>query len=305
MKRFVLLAALLVCIGCTHKPLYKDTRVLMGTFVEVISPDKNAEGIAFEEIKRIEALLSKYNPTSEVSRLNRDGKLTASPETLYCIKQAKELWRLTDGAFDITIAPLITLWGFTDKKYWVPPDALIKESLKLIGSEKIAIDENDATISFGKKGMHIDLGGIAKGYALDCAVKKLKESGITHGLINAGGQIYCLGDKYGQPWGVAIKDPRTQGIIAHLELKDTAVATSGDYEQYFIVDKKRYCHILNSRTGYPAESGLSSVTVRAPTGIIADALATAIFIRGEEEGKQFILNFPGVTFTVTKKNTNE
>ena len=296
---FWLLAILLY--GCQNQRLYKDNRVMMGTFVEVISPDKRAARIVFSEIKRIEDLLSIYRPDSEISRLNEQGKLYASPDTLYIIRKAKEFGEVTGGTFDITVGPLMNLWGFKDKKYYIPKDEEIKNILNLVGFDKISLDNTKNMIEFQVSGMQIDLGGIAKGYAVDCAVKRLKEKGIQSCLINAGGQIYCLGDKFGQPWRISIRNPRDEGSAGYLELKDRAVATSGDYEQYFIKDKKRYAHILNPKTGYPVNSGITSVTVIAPDGLTADALTTAIFVLGKENGEKLAKKFPGVELKIIEE----
>ena len=281
--------------GCQNKPPYKETRLAMGTFVEVISPQKEAARIVFDEIKRIEELLSKYNPNSEISRLNREGRIKASPETFYIIKKSKEFWQLSEGAFDISIGPLMDLWGFSDKKYRLPPDEEIARTLKLVGADKIILRENEFVVELKIPGMILDLGGIAKGYAVDCAVKKLKESGVQSCLINAGGNIYALGSNYGHPWKVAIKNPRGGGTLQdYINLSDIAVATSGDYEQYFNAGKKRYAHIFNPKTGYPTQSGLASVTVVAPDATTADALSTAIFVLGKQKGETLLKNFPGV-----------
>ncbi len=223
--------------GCQSHYLYKDSRVILGTFVEVISPHKEAAGIVFTEIKRIENLLSKYNPESEVSKLNKLGNFKVSPETFYIIKKSKEFWQVSDGAFDITVAPLVDLWGFTDKKYYLPKEEEIKDILNLIGSNKIIFNIDENVIKFSVSGMKIDLGAIAKGYAVDCAVKKLKENNIKSCLINAGGQIYALGDKFGLTWKIAVRNPRGKDAIDYLALKDKAVSTSGDYEQYFMVQE--------------------------------------------------------------------
>jgi thiamine biosynthesis lipoprotein len=287
--------------GCQNKQLYKDTQVMMGTFVEVTSPDKNAANIVFNEIKRIESLLSKYNPDSQVSRLNKFGKLNASPDTFYIIKRAKEFWRLSDGAFDITVGPLMDLWGFSDKKYRLPKEEEIKNTLVLIGTDKIILHDDNNMIEFSLSGIKIDLGAIAKGYAVDCAVKKLKEFGIKSCLINAGGQVYGRGDKFGKPWHIAIKDPRSKDFMGYLELKNKSVATSGDYEQYFIQDNLRYTHILNPKTGYPADSRVISVTVIAPDGLTADALSTAIFVLGKEKGSELAKKFPDVKLRIIEK----
>lgn len=277
--------------GPQDKRLYRQKRVMMGTFVEVISPDKSAANIAFAEIKRIEEILNKYNPDSEVSKLNKLGRLTVSPETFYVIKKAKEFWLSSEGAFDITVAKLADLWGFTDKQYILPKKAEIENALKLTGTDKIILHEFDNVVQFKIPGMKIDLGAIAKGYALDYAVKKLKESGIKSCLINAGGQIYCLGRRFSKPWRIGIKDPRRIKSVTYLELENKAVATSGDYEQYFLKDKKRYSHIFNPKTGYPAETKVVSVTVIAEDGLTADALGTAIFVLGKDKGERLAKQF--------------
>jgi thiamine biosynthesis lipoprotein len=288
--------------GCqAEKPLYKEHRVALGTFVHVVSENKEAAKIVFEEIERIDGLLSKYRPESEVSRLNESGELKVSAETFYVIKKALEFWRESGGAFDITIGPLMDLWGFTTQEYNIPEPQRIAEVLKGIGSDKIYLNETDNVINFLNSGMKIDLGGIAKGYAIDCAVKKLKEAKISTCLINAGGNVYGLGEKFGQFWKIAIQDPRQPGTIQPFGLKNQCVATSGDYEQSFFSEGKRYSHIMNPRTGSPADAGLSSVTVIAPDCLTADSLSTAIFVLGKEKGEALAGKFAGVKVQFIEK----
>lgn len=284
-----------------EKKLYREKRVMMGTFVEVISPQKEAAKIAFDEISRIEGLLNKYNPESEISKLNKSGTLKASPETFYVIKKSKEFYSLSGGAFDVTIAPLMDLWGFTNRQFSTPTEEGIKETLKLVGSDKIILHKSSSVIQFKTPGMEIDLGAIAKGYAVDCAVKKMRDTGIKSCLINAGGQIYCLGNKFGKPWIVAIKNPRVNELVNYLKLENRAISTSGDYEQYFIKDKKRYAHIINPKTGYPAENSIASVTVIAKDGLTADALSTSIFALGKEKGELMAKKLDGVEIKIIEK----
>ncbi|MCU0652481.1 MAG: FAD:protein FMN transferase, partial [Candidatus Omnitrophica bacterium] len=276
------------------RELYKDNRLMMGTFVDVISPDKNAPQIVFTEIKRVENLLSKYNPDSEVAKLNRLGKLSVSPETLAIIKKSYEFWQISDGAFDITVGPLIDLWGFTDKDYHQPTKSEINKALKLVGSNKIIFNNLNNVVEFRLPGMKIDLGAIAKGYALDCAVKKLKENNIKSCLINLGGQVYCLGDRFGKPWRIAMQETRGKNLREILELKNRGISTSGDYEQYFIIDNLRYCHIINPKTGHPADSGIKSVTVVTENNLEADVLSTAIFVLGKAKGMTLANRFPEI-----------
>jgi len=286
--------------GCQDQRLYTDNRVMMGTFIEVVSPDKEAAGIVFDEIKRIEKLLSKYDPKSEVSELNARQELKVSPETFYIIRRSVEFWQASNGAFDITVAPLMDIWGFTDKRYSLPKDGQIKAALSLVGSDKIILNNEDNVIKFRLPGMKIDLGGIAKGYALDCAREQLKKHNIKNCLINAGGQVYCLGDKFGRPWKVAIRSPRGNDYIGNLELKDTSVSTSGDYQQYFVIGNKRFSHIFDPRTGYPANTGIISVSVVSPDGLTADALSTSIFVLGRKKGEELLKKFPGTTADISE-----
>lgn len=274
---------------------------MMGTFIEVISTDKNAAQIVFGEIERIESLLSKYKEDSEIARLNRSGRLKVSQDTFYILQKAGGFWQASAGAFDVSIGPLMDLWGFTEKKYRLPRKEEINNTLKMVGFDKIIFNPEDNVVKFKFLGMKIDLGAIAKGYALDCAVKKLKEQGIRSCLINAGGQIHCLGDRFGEPWKVAVQSARGEDFTGRLELKDRSVATSGDYEQYFIKRNRRYSHILNPKTGYPADSGIVSVTVVAPTGLTADALATAIFVLGKDKGLKLAEKFKGVTVEIIEE----
>jgi len=293
-----------VFCGCQKEQLYKDSRIMMGTFVEVISPDKRGAAIAFAEMKRIDNLLSKYNPESEISRLNKLGELKVSAETLYILRRAKEFWLLSDGAFDVSVGPLADLWGFTDKQYRSPDTEEIKKTLVRVGMDKIVFNDKDSVVKFSVQGMRIDLGAIAKGYAVDCAVKKLKAAGIRSCLINAGGQIYALGDRFGRGWKIAIRNPRSQGFTDYLTLKDKAVATSGDYEQYFFHRHKRYAHIFNPKTGYPADSGLVSVTVIAPDGLTSDALATSIFVLGKDKGEKLAKKFSGTKVKIIEEKSS-
>jgi thiamine biosynthesis lipoprotein len=264
----------------------------MGTFWEVSSPDPRAARIVFTEAARVERLLSKYLPESEVARLNQTGKQKVTPETFSLIKKAVEFYRLTNGAFDITVGPLVDLWGFSRRDFKVPSDEQIRAALALVGSDKIILAEEDNLVTFAIAGMQIDLGGIAKGYGLDCAVKKLKENNIRSCLINAGGQVYGLGDKFGTSWKVAIRQVNHPAITGSLSLRDQSASTSGNYEQFFIDGGKRYSHILDPRTGYPADNQIDSVTVITSSAQEADALSTAIFVLGENNSRKLLEKFP-------------
>jgi len=288
----------LLAFGCGNQTLHRNTQLMMGTFIEVVSPDKRADIIVFGEIKRVEKLLSKYDPESEISRLNSGKELKLSPETYFILKKSFEFWQLTGGAFDVTVGPLVDIWGFTDKKPRIPETAQIKSALSRVGMDKIVFNDSDNMVKFSVPGMEIDLGGIAKGYALDCAVKKLKENGVKICLINAGGQVAAIGKKYGRPWRIGIKHPRSgvsKGPAGLVLLSDGSISTSGDYEQYFIQAKHRYSHIIDPKTGMPSQSRITAVTVKAPDGLTADALSTAVYVLGEEKGRKLIGAIPGIT----------
>jgi FAD:protein FMN transferase len=293
---------LLVLVGCQSPPqMFSDTRVMMGTYVEVISDDKRAAPIVFAEIERVEDLLSKYRPNSDVSRLNRLGKVTVGSDLYFLLTKAKEYWFATDGAFDITVGPLMDLWGFTEKQYRQPSDEEIQKTLRFIGANKIIFHPQNNVVEFNIPGMKIDLGAIGKGYAVDCAVKALRVAGVKNCLINAGGQVYCLGTRAGKPWRVAIRDPRNDRLRGSVTCTDRSISTSGDYEQYFMVGKTRFSHIMDPRTGYPSRSKVISATVTASDGLTADFLSTSLVVLGKEKGQELLKLFPGAQVKLIEK----
>lgn len=199
----------------------------------------------------------------------------SSPAVLSLFRKAFLLYQVSDGAFDITVAPLSRLWGFFDGDPRVPKSSLIKTTLGLIGMEKIC---DQKTFLDLPEEMSLDWGGIAKGYGIDLAARTLKESGITKGFINAGGDLYCWGkNPTGTSWKIGIKHPRKEGFIGVLEIHDMGAATAGDYQRFFILDGIRYHHIFNPKTGYPAQ-GKQSVTIVGPETLLCDALSTALFV---------------------------
>jgi thiamine biosynthesis lipoprotein len=302
-----LLGVFFLCVfgiisGCQPQKLHRETRLMMGTYVEVIAADARALPIVFNEVKRIELLMSKYIPSSEIYQLNQRGEAAVSQETFEVIKKAKGFWEGTAGAFDVTVGPLMDMWGFTKREYTVPGEETIKNALKRVGMDKVIMNDSDRTVHFMVPGMEIDLGGLGKGFAVDAAVAALRRAGIKRGVVNVGGHIYCLGDKFGKPWRIAIQDPHESGTVSgYVNLINKAIATSGDYEQFFMHGKKRYTHIMNPQTGYPVESHEASVTVIAPDCLTADALATSIFVLGKEKGVQFAQSFPGVEVKIIEK----
>jgi thiamine biosynthesis lipoprotein len=288
--------------------MYKESRVLMDTYCSITvvssSREKAEKAIeaGFAEIKKLGTLINYYSDTSELSEINRSAGIKpvrVSKETLELINIAVHTSEITDGAFDPSIAPVIKLWDFSrqNKKPSVPASNYIKNAMKLVDFEKIQINDITSEVYLQEKGMEIDLGGIAKGYAADKAVDAIKIKGIKAALIAVAGDIRGFGlNTTGKPWNVGIQDPRPEtesekpweDIIASLRLEDRAISTSGDYQRFFFQNGKRYHHILDPETGYPAYSDLISVTVIAPEGYVADGLSTAVFVLGIEKGLALI-----------------
>jgi len=266
----------------------------MGSFIEVISNDSRAPAIVFAEFKRLEAIFNLYDESSELSHLNASGDLIVSPEFFDILKKSKKFYELTDGAFDVTVAPLSLLWKKAISKKQLPQEGDVKIALTSVSSDYLYLDQKNSRVRLLKEGGRIDLGGIAKGYAVDCAVAKLKEAHIQSAIVNAGGNIFCLGENGKKPWSVGIQNPRKAGaVIEQLELRDKAVSTSGDYEQFFIFQNKRFSHIINPKTGYPSDAGIVSATVIASDATTADALSTACVVLGIQKSGAVLKRFPG------------
>jgi thiamine biosynthesis lipoprotein len=274
----------------------------MGTVVEisVIGRDEDkaaaAIGDAFAEMERIEKLMSRWIPESEVSRINgRAGgnPAKASTEVLEVIQRAGEISKASGGHFDISVGALLDLWGFEGSGSRVPSKVEVEKALRSIGYGAIVVDEEAATVEL-TKGMRIDLGGIAKGYAVDRAYELLTLKGYGNVIVNAGGDMRVGGRKPNGPWVIGIQDPRDRSrILATFDAEGTSVATSGDYERYFEIDGIRYHHLLNPFTGFPAR-GCRSVTILAKEALSADALATAVFVMGPRKGLQLIETLEGI-----------
>ncbi|MBN2419343.1 MAG: FAD:protein FMN transferase, partial [Deltaproteobacteria bacterium] len=257
-----------------------STRLAMGTTVTIMflydsgMDSEKAMNDAFDEIKRLSGIMNHYAENSEVSRLNREGVLeNADPELLEVIERSLEYNSLTSGAFDITILPVIEFFKDSFKENKIPLENEIKEVLELVGSDKIEINGN--TVRLKKKGMKITLDGLAKGYIVDMASRVLLDHGIKNHLINAGGDIKAAGLREdGRPWKVAIQDPaKKDNHLDVIEITDSSVATSGNYENYFDAEKI-FHHIADPKTGFSPVLN-SSASIIAPTAMEADALATA------------------------------
>ena len=292
-------AGLLFVSSCSKAPekIIEDSRFFMGTIVQIkvsIDPAKYSEArakdamsLAFDEIKRIEDVYSVYKDTSEISRINRlrkNERLQITDGVFNLIHKTLDYSEKTDGAFDITVKPLVDLWGRVRKANKLPDEYEIKSILERVGYQNVVLDEVVRTIHFKKEGMSIDLGGAAKGYATDRAIRVLEDNGIKNALVASGGDMYCLGKKSARElWRVGIRHPRGKDrIFLEILLKDKAISTSGDYERYFILDGRRYSHIIDPRTGYPIGDGVVSASVIAADSTTSDILATAMCILGEK-----------------------
>ena len=246
---------------------------------------KEAVQAAAEEILRLDRLLSVGKAESEIAVINRDGRGPVSADTLEMLREAVRVHERSGGALDISIYPMMDLWGFTSENYRVPSEEEIRETLALVDQTRLVIDESTdpATVTLGE-GQGIDLGAVAKGFTSARVAQIFKDYGLTSGLIYLGGNVQCYGSKVsGADWRIGIQDPgNAAGIAGILEVSNMAVITSGAYERCFTDQEtgKTYHHILDPSTGYPAETGLSSVTIVSSDGMLADTLSTACFVLG-------------------------
>tara|TARA_R110001592_G_scaffold52649_8_gene161287 strand:+ start:17194 stop:18177 length:984 start_codon:yes stop_codon:yes gene_type:complete len=260
---------------------------------------QKAEGISqevFDSFDRIEQRMSRYIDSSELSMVNRlafTDSIVVSPALFSVLHSAQNISKLSQGAFDISFASIGYMYDF--RQQLKPSDNDIQQNLDLFHYQNILLDAEKRTVSFAKKGMLLDLGGIAKGYSVDQGIMILKKYGVTSAHLSAGGDMRLLGDKRGSPWLIGIRNPRDeskQSIV--LPLSNTAVSTSGDYERFFIDDKgERMHHILSPKTGKPVK-GMMSVTILADKAITSDGLSTAVFVLGVKEGLALINKLNGI-----------
>lgn len=248
---------------------------------------------AIAKIKELDAMLTTGDDTSEVGKINANGSGTLQEDGKELMKRSLELYESTDGTFDISIYPVMELWGFPTKEYRVPDEQEIREALKLVDASKIRFDGNTGEVSFAESGMKIDFGGIAKGYTSSKVMELFRQEGVTSGLVNLGGNVQALGTKPdGSDWRIGIRGPGesdgdAEDYVGILTASDKAVITSGGYERYFEKDGKRYHHIIDPSTGYPAESGVVSSTIVSADGTLADGLSTTLFILGPDRAAEY------------------
>jgi thiamine biosynthesis lipoprotein len=261
----------------------------------------------FTRVETLNALLSAFVETSDVSRLNRaerGERVPVAEPTWEVMMEALRYHRLSDGAFDVTVGPLMELYrpllrAEAGGSPPMPEDATVEEAMEKVGSEHIGFDPARREIWFEREGMRVDLGAIAKGFAVDEAIRVLRDLGASHALVEIGGEVRTIGQHpEGRPWRVRMEDPARSGPAASVEkeildLADRAIATSGNYRQFFERDGVRYSHIVDPRTGAPVSNDLAGVTILAPRCVQADAVATAVSVLGADAGTALVERLPG------------
>ena len=275
------------------------TEPIMGTriYVQLWSEDPAKGNAAIDavmaEMRRIDDLMSHYKPESQLSQINQRGNqepVKVDKELFDLIKLSTHYSQITQGAFDITYASVGYMYNYPE--HIRPTDEQIKAALPAINWRNMLLDEEHHTVRFEHPGMHIDLGGIGKGYAVDRGVDILKKLGIEHAVVTAGGDTRIIGDHMGRPWLVAIRHPdNPQKVVTRIPLVDEAMSTSGDYERYFDEDGVRYHHIIDPRTGKSA-SKVRSATILAPTATQTDGMSKTAFVLGPEKAMEIINSMP-------------
>ncbi|MES1206781.1 MAG: FAD:protein FMN transferase [Pseudomonadota bacterium] len=283
------------------------TDVALTAFVADTVRAEQAFVAALAEIKRIERLMTDWEwpgqPPSDVLRVNAAAgreAVVVAPETFEVIAKALEMARLSEGAFDITYAAMRGVWKFDqDLEKRIPPAAEIARRRRLIGWRDVTIDAAAKTVKLRRAGMRIGLGGIAKGYAVDRAAAVLRAEGLADFMVQAGGDLYVSGQKGTANWMVGVRDPRggPSDVVAKMPIKDHAFSTAGDYERAFVLSGKRYHHIIDPKTGYPATAS-RGVTILAPNAFLADALDDAVFILGPKKGLALCARFPDTAVVI-------
>ncbi len=304
-----LVMALFVSIA-KNRPFELESgyRPVMGTFARVVVVAKDTEMArkcienAFSEIDRVDELMSDYKSDSEISLVNTNAAKKAvqvSESTFEVLQRSVEFSKLTEGAFDITVGPLVDLFRAAEESQTAPTQEQIEMAKSKVGYEKLIFDRTNKTVQFTIEGMRLDLGGIAKGYAIDKAIKAMKKTGALGAMVDIGGDIRCFGvpAKGKKRWLIGLQDPNLNmdhsegNLVLKLRISDGAIATSGDYQQFVLIDGKKYSHIIDRQTGTSNE-GLSSVTIIADNATDADALATALSVMGAEKGIALIETLP-------------
>ncbi len=270
------------------------TEIVVSLWAQSPAAASVASQAVIAEINRIDQLMSSYRPSSELSAVNKGAAkhpVTISAELYDLIERAGEFSELTSGAFDITYASVGYLYDYREKKY--PEKDKISNHLAAVNYHHIQLDAENKTVKFRRAGVRIDLGGIAKGHAVDRSIEILQQAGIKHAMVTAGGDTRVLGDHKGRPWSIAIQDPmQKNNPVAVIPLVDEAISTSGDYERFFDEGGIRYHHIIDPETGDSARK-VKSVSIIGPESTTADALSTSLFVMGLDRGMELINSMQG------------
>ena len=304
----VAISLLLAAAPARAEWFYRE-EAIMGTrvAVELWSEDadlaRRAMDAVIAEMHRTDGLMSTYKPESQLSAVNAhafERPVEVDPEIIDVVSRALEFSRLSGGAFDITYASVGYLYDY--RAHRRPSDEQVAAALPGINYRQVQVDRERNTIRFLRNGVRIDLGGIGKGHAVDRSIDTLRELGIEHAMVNAGGDTRLLGDRRGKPWIVGVRDPRNEGkMVTRLPLENEAISTSGDYERYFEEDGVRYHHILVPGTGDVARA-VRSATVIGPDATLTDGLSTTVFVLGVERGMELVSRLPGVEAVIVDKD---
>jgi FAD:protein FMN transferase len=306
---WVLVSTLLCCALPAHADWVRrvtdgimGTRITVELWAEDAAKGNQAIDAVLDEMRHIDETMSTYKPTSEVSQVNAraaDGPMHISKELFDLLTAARQYSEITDGAFDITYASVGYLYDF--RKHVRPDDAQIAKALPAINYRHVILDPNDQTVQFSQKGVRIDLGGIAKGYSVDRGIDVLKGLGYTRAYVGAGGDSRIIGDRFGKPWIVGIRDPmKGEGnVIARIPLVDAAISTSGDYERFFEENGVRYHHIIDPHTGHSA-SKVRSATVIGPYATRTDGLSKTAFVLGPDKALEIYNRLDDIDAIIVK-----
>ena len=299
----LLIPVLLTSCAKTEDSPQAQSFIMLGTVSRITIYDKPTEEAfseAFARIKEIEMRMSLHSDTSEIAEINAHAGIRAvkvSEDTFTVIEKALEIAALSDGAFDITIGPLVQAWDIGGDNARKPSEEEIASLLPLIGYSMVELDRNDKTVFLPKPGMALDLGGIAKGYAADEVARILRSHGVERAIINLGGNVLTMGKKQdGSLWRIGIQDPESsRGEYAMIvQLDDTSLVTSGPYERFLVLEGETYHHILDTTTGYPVETDFSSASIITKSSMLADALSTSVYALGLEKALKMLNELDGV-----------
>lgn len=288
---------------------HEVTTYSMGSYVQQTVYGDNREEAAVEAADAVQALenmISWRVTDSEILELNSEAGqnwMSVSDETLSILSVAQDVAEKSGGAFDVTIAPVSRLWDFDNERNEVPDAEMIAAMLENVGYKDLRLDTETGTASLKYYGNAVDLGAVGKGAACDAAVQVYAESGVSAAIVSVGGSVGVYGTKpYGTMWNVAVRDPQSTGTLGSLSIKSGFLSTSGSYEKCFIEDGKTYHHLLDPKTGYPAESGLVSVTVLSSGGALSDALSTACFVLGLEDSLTLLESYDAEGIFIDENN---